>query len=137
MFGWKDAYSVNVNEIDEQHKELFRIAGKIYDLVHTDADYDHFDEVMSILQKLKEYTLYHFQHEEKLMEKYGYRETDSHKIEHLFLIKKLQKFEKDDIDMERKDSIIELITFVSDWISGHILKTDMKYKDFFNKNGLY
>lgn len=136
MFGWKDAYSVNIAEIDKQHNELFRIGGKIADLVNANDDQDHFDEIMVILQELKQYTIYHFEYEEKLMEQYGYVETDSHKIEHLFLIKKLKKFENKDIDTEQKEAVVELVTFISDWIAGHILKTDMKYKEFFNSRGL-
>ncbi|MDD4834840.1 MAG: bacteriohemerythrin [Lutispora sp.] len=136
MFRWKDAYSVNIAEINKQHKELFRIGGQIADLVNANDDQDHFDEIMVILQKLEEYTIYHFEYEEKLMEQYGYVETDSHKIEHLFLIKKLKKFENKDIDTEQKVAVVELVTFISDWIAGHILKTDMKYKEFFNSRGL-
>lgn len=136
MFRWKDAYSVNIAEINKQHKELFRIGGKIADLVNANDDQDHFDEIMVILQRLEEYTIYHFEYEEKLMEQYGYVETDSHKIEHLFLIKKLKKFENKDIDTEQKEAVVELVTFISDWIAGHILKTDMKYKEFFNSRGL-
>ncbi|MDD2480985.1 MAG: bacteriohemerythrin [Lutispora sp.] len=136
MFRWKDAYSVNIAEINKQHKELFRIGGQIADLVNANDDQDHFDEIMVILQRLEEYTIYHFEYEEKLMEQYGYVETDSHKIEHLFLIKKLKKFENKDIDTEQKEAVVELVTFISDWIAGHILKTDMKYKEFFNSRGL-
>ena len=133
MFEWKDIYSVNVPEIDKQHRELFRIGGQIADLVLAKDDYDHFDEIMIILNQLKDYTLYHFQYEEKLMEKYGYEETDFHKIEHLFLTKKIQKFEDQDLDEKQGEDVVELVTFISYWISGHILKSDMKYKDFFNK----
>jgi len=132
MFEWKDTYCVNVPAIDKQHKELFRIGGLIADLVFADDEYDHFDEIMVILKELKDYTLYHFQYEEKLMEKYGYEETDFHKIEHLFLTKKIEKFEELDLDEKQNEAVIGLVNFISDWISGHILKTDMKYKDFFN-----
>lgn len=133
MFEWKDTYSVNVPEIDKQHRELFRIGGEIADLVLVKDDYDHFDEIMTILKQLKDYTIYHFNYEEKLMEKYGYEGTDFHKIEHLFLTKKIEKFEEQDLDQKQSEAVVELVAFISDWICGHILKTDMKYKDFFNK----
>ena len=135
-FGWKDMYSVNVTEIDKQHKKLFEIGGKIADLVLANDDFDHFDKILVILEELKEYTIYHFDYEEKLMERYGFKEADTHKIEHIFLIKKLQRLEKKDIDSRQKEAVVELITFISDWIAGHILETDMKYKDFFNSQGL-
>ena len=124
---------VDVTEIDKQHKELFRIGGKIAELVMLKDEYDHFDEIMAILAELRDYTIYHFQFEEKLMNKYGYSELDHHKIEHLFLTKKIEKFESQDIDEKQGEAIIELVRFISDWIAGHILKTDMKYKEFFNR----
>ncbi len=136
-FGWKDTFSVNVGEIDKQHRKLFEIGGKISDLVMADDEFDHFDEIMTILEEMKEYTIYHFNYEEKLMEKYGFQESDAHKFEHLFLIKKLQKLQASDFDMNQKEGVVNLVTFISDWIAGHILKTDMKYKEFFNRNGLF
>jgi hemerythrin len=135
-FEWKEAYSVNVLEIDKQHKKLFEIGGKISDLVLSKDDYDHYDEIMVILQELKDYTLYHFDYEEKLLEQSGFKDLDTHKIEHVFLIKKLQRLQNKDIDIDQKEATINLISFISDWIAGHILKTDLKYKEFFQEKGI-
>lgn len=135
-FEWKDTYSVNVANIDKQHKKLFEIGGKISDLVLAKDGYDHYDEIMDILQELRDYTLYHFNFEEKLMEKYGYKELDFHKIEHIFMAKKLQRLQNKDTDSNQKEAVTDLIAFVSDWIAGHILKTDMRYKEHFNEKGI-
>jgi hemerythrin len=72
-----------------------------------------------------------------MMEKYGYEGFEAQKFEHHFVIKKIQRFEKSDIDKNQSSVIIDLVAFVSDWISGHILKEDMKYKNFFNSKGVY
>jgi hemerythrin len=135
-FKWKNEYSVNVAEIDEQHKKLFQIGSRINDLAFADDEYDHYDEILSILKELKDYTQYHFNHEEKMMEKYGYERKDSHKFEHYFVIKKIEKFENSDIDENQKDTVVDLVAFISDWISSHILKEDMQYKNFFNSKGI-
>lgn len=135
-FEWKDTYCVNVAGVDKQHKKMFKIGGAISDLVLARDQYDHYDEIMDILQELKDYTLYHFDYEEKLMEKYGYKELESHKIEHIFMIKKLQRIQNKDIDTNQKEATVDLIAFVSDWIAGHILKTDMRYKEYFNEEGI-
>lgn len=135
-FEWKDSYSVNVDKIDEQHKKMFEIGGRITDLVLAKDEYDHYDEIMSILQELTDYTIYHFSFEEKLMERYGYKDVDSHRIEHAFFIKKLEKFCMKDIDADQKAVSADLIAFVSDWITSHILTTDFKYRDHFNGNDL-
>lgn len=135
-FEWKDAYSVNVAEIDKQHKKLFEIGEKISDLILAKDEYDHYDEIMVILNELEDYTLYHFNYEEKLMEQYGYHETETHKFAHIFMIKKLQRMKNKDIDANQREATVDLIAFVSDWIAEHILKTDMKYKEFFNEKGI-
>ncbi len=136
-FKWIDKYSCNITEIDKQHKKLFEIGDRLYALASLNDAYDHYDEIMDIFNELKEYTIYHFDYEEKLMEKYGYQNIDSHKIEHMFLLKKAQKYEKQDIDADQLKSTNDLIAFVSDWITSHILQTDMQYKSFFNEKGIY
>lgn len=135
-FDWKEIYSVNVEEIDKQHKKLFEIGGRIYDLVQSDDEYDHYDEILVILEELKDYTIFHFDYEEKLMKQYGFEEAEIHSFEHIFFMKKLKKLESLDIDTKQKKVMMELITFIADWISGHILKSDMKYSEFFNGKGL-
>lgn len=135
-FKWRDSFSVNVTDIDNQHKRLFEIGSRVYDLASLNDDYDHYDEIMEILAELKDYTAYHFDYEEKLMAKYGYGDLESQQIEHSFFIKKLDRIGKKDIDGQQNETMIEMVNFVSNWISDHILKSDMSYKDFFNGRGV-
>ncbi len=135
-FEWKESYSVNVAEIDIQHKKMFEIGGRIVDLLLAKDGYDHYDEIITILQELADYTVYHFGFEEELLEQYGYKELDSQKIEHTFFIKKLEKFRKKDIDADQKSVSTDLVAFVSDWITSHILTADFKYRDHLNGKGL-
>lgn len=135
-FKWKDDYKVDVSEIDSQHKKLFEIGGRISELMGLDDEYDHYDEIKEIFEELKDYTAYHFGYEEKLMEKYGYKDLDAHKIEHAFMVKKINKLEKKDFDEDQRGISLDLVSFVSDWITGHILNTDLQYKEFFSKAGV-
>lgn len=137
MFEWSDKYSVNIEKIDNQHKKLFEIASDIYELASLKDSYDHYDEITKLLNELKDYAVYHFNYEEKLMEQYGYGGLDDHKIEHMFFVKKLNKIEKIDIDNNQNEALLELINFVADWITGHILKSDMEYKPYLNGKGVY
>lgn len=136
LFKWKDSYSFTIEEIDKQHKRLFEIGADLFDIASLKDDYDHYDEIIKLLDELKEYTVYHFGYEEKLMEKYGYSEFDIHKIEHDFFIKKLARLEKLNLDEKQNEAIVDMIRFVADWVSAHILKTDFQYKDFFKEKGL-
>ena len=136
MFKWRDAYSVNVEAIDEQHKMLFKIGRELGDLVSIEGD--HFDEIMAILNKLKDYTVFHFNEEEEMMEKYGYPEREKHRLEHKFFVNKINELDKEDeVDEEQKKITMEIITFIANWIENHILKTDQRYSEFFNDKGIY
>ena len=133
---WKDAYSCNIAEIDKQHKKLFEIGSRIFDLLSLGDEFDRYDEIAQIFDELRDYTIFHFGYEEELMKKHGYEGYEDHKIEHDFFIKKLQRLEKTDFDNKQTESLVQIISFIADWITGHILKTDMKYKDFFNAKGI-
>ncbi len=136
-FEWKDDFSVNIKEIDKQHKRLFEIGARINDLAYAQDGYDHYDDIMVVLHELREYTEFHFRHEEEMLQKYGYDRYDNQKFEHHFVIRKIQKFENSDIDEKQEETIINLVAFVSDWIASHILKEDMRYRDYMNGKGIF
>jgi hemerythrin len=131
VFEWKENFSVNNKDIDEQHKKLFEIGQRLYDLISSSGDYDRFDEIMAILDELSEYVKYHFEFEEKLMEKCQYSNLATHKMEHYFFMKKINKEKERDIDSSQKETLLRLVKFVADWIMQHILKEDMAYKEHF------
>jgi hemerythrin len=135
-FKWKDEYKTGIEAIDGQHRRLLEIGARIFELAELDDGYDHYDEIMQVLSELKDYTQYHFTYEEKLMESYGYENYEAQKFQHYFLVKKIEKFQDSDVDDKQKETILGLAAFVSDWITNHILKEDMKYRDFFINKGV-
>ncbi len=135
MFKWQDKFTSGIEEIDNQHRKLFEIGARIYDTASLNDDYDHYDELMSILQELIDYTQYHFGYEEKLFEQYNYQDAFAHKIEHDFFIKKLKRINTKDLDGSQGETFLQLVDFVTDWITGHILGSDMAYRECFLKGG--
>lgn len=138
MFEWKDNFSVNVKQIDKQHKRLFEIGHIIFEKVKSyDKSEDEYDEIIKILEELKEYTIYHFKCEEELMEKYNFKGLEEHKKQHDYFISKIPEFKNQDIYIKQDKAMMNILNFLVDWISTHILKSDMNYKECFNENGLY
>ena len=137
VFKWKDSFCINIEEIDKQHKKLFEIGARVYDVLSLDDGYDHYDQIIEIINELKDYTVYHFNYEEELMKKYGYEGLEEQHFQHVFFIKKLERIANKDIDVHQKDSTVEIMEFLADWISSHILKSDIKYKDFFVEKGVF
>lgn len=138
MFFWKDSYSVNISDIDNQHKELFTIASKLSNYIKEyDVITDQYDDVKQIFNELTNYTIYHFQFEEDLMVNNGYEDIAIHKAQHDIFINKIKSLEfNEDIYINQKRSMLEALSFLLDWVSNHILITDMKYKVFLNEKGI-
>ena len=59
-FEWKDRYSLQIPEIDAQHKNYLKLEIGLMSLLLNDG-YDHYDEIMAIIDELFNYTKYHFQ----------------------------------------------------------------------------
>lgn len=137
MIKWKDEFSCNIKEIDDQHKNLFILGERIYYAASVNDGFDHYDEIFSIIQELLAYTEYHFKYEEDLFQKYGYADYEAHKIEHDFFVKKARKIASKDLENAQYEAIIEIAEFIANWVAGHILKSDFAYKGFLNSKGVY
>lgn len=127
MFKWKKEYETGITIIDEQHKELFKIGNESYDLLKNDLILDKYDKVVVILNKLLDYCEYHFSTEEEYLLNIGYKKFLSHKVQHDDFIKKIKKADIERIDHNQDGYLMEVLEFFMEWISGHILATDMDY----------
>lgn len=123
---WQPIYSVNVGEIDEQHRKLFNIINKFFSL-------NKGENMEGILKELEEYAIYHFNTEEKYFKKFSYPEEESHKKMHQFYVDKVAEFKK---RQKNEDIYMELREFLKNWWLGHIQNADQAYSNFFNQNGL-
>lgn len=129
-FVWKDEFSINIREIDNQHKRLFEIGRKITDLVLSNNSNLDTKEVVLIFNELKAYTKYHFKYEEEHMLKSDYPFYETHKNQHEMLIKRILDIESSSSGNMTNETLMVLIDFVFEWIIHHILKSDIKYKEY-------
>jgi hemerythrin len=132
LMEWNNSYSVNVAEIDVQHKKLVDMINDLNDAMSQGKGKD---VIGKILGGLIDYAGSHFATEEKYFDKFGYPETISHKKAHADLVKKVLEYQ----DGFNKGSIslsVEVMRFLKDWLILHIQGTDKKYTAFFNEKGL-
>ncbi len=129
---WSDTYNTGITKIDIQHKVIIKILNELYSIVIIDNNKYKIDD---ILNELVQYTIYHFGEEEKLFEKYNYTDEKEHKAEHKIFIDKINKIIKDK-NKYTDSSILDLIEFLKDWLTEHILVTDNKYSVFFKNKGI-
>lgn len=124
MIKWKEDYRVGVDVIDEQHKELFRIAGEAFELLQNDFYIDKYDRIINLIEQLKNYAAFHFKTEEDYMKEIGYKRLLSQKFQHNDFIEKINRIDLEAIDENQDQYLLSIIEFAVDWIDQHILKVD-------------
>lgn len=124
MYEMKQEYFTGIDFIDEEHAKLFAITNEIYELLTNKFIPDKYDYIMKVINELKDYTKYHFNHEEEYMNSIGYRKILSQKVDHADFIEKINGFNSDSIDENQKETLFELVDFLNTWLVEHIVKRD-------------
>ena len=125
---WKQSFSINVAELDRQHKRLFDTVAELeYSLNMGRAD-TIIDEVLA---KVVAHTIEHFAAEEALMYENGFPDLAAHCHEHSMLSQQLTTFNLSHM-AGRQGVPVALLEFLKTWLQEHILKSDKKYCDFLN-----
>ena len=126
MLQWKEEYEVGVAEIDEQHQKLIDIANRVYELMRNELALDKYDQIVEILQELKEYTVYHFHFEEGLMQKAKYKKRFSHKILHQNFLAQVEAVDLSAVDENQDAYLVQIMDFIANWLIDHIVGEDKK-----------
>ncbi len=119
-FVWDEKYSVNDEEIDQQHKSLFAMGNEIH--------FASLKEKKGLVLQLYKYTLEHFDKEEEHMKKMDFPLLREHTALHGDLISTLNDITADGLQTKREADAFE--KFVYRWLSRHIQTEDRKYADF-------
>ncbi len=123
---WTPQLSVGFDEIDEDHKKLVGMVNALSDAVENQDD---IAAIGAVLEELLSYTSWHFRHEERLMQTYGDPEFFNHKQEHLDLIAQATTL-KTRFDSGDETVPAEMLPFLKEWLTHHILETDAKTGTF-------
>lgn len=126
MYELKDEYLTGIESIDNEHRVLFEIADEIYQLCINEFVPDKYDHIVNLIDKLKNYTIVHFQHEEEYMQSINYKRMFTQKIQHDNFKRKLETMDLEIIDDNQEKTIEELLRFVTDWLVEHIMETDKR-----------
>ncbi|KOR29935.1 hypothetical protein TI03_00940 [Achromatium sp. WMS1] len=122
---WSDEYSVQILEIDEQHKTLVNCINALWKSLATGQD----QEVISdLLKVLWHYTDTHFLAEETLMIEAQYSDLETHRRIHVSFVEKLYQIVHNQIEGQKVG--IELLQFLTTWLINHIQVSDQQFADF-------
>jgi hemerythrin len=128
---WDDRYAIGIESLDDQHKKLFRLVNRLYEIKEPKVTKER---LKSILYEFSDYMQTHFHEEEEYMSSIGYDKLQEHKALHQELIDYLasviNKPAKLDI-IKTKMKIVAKRALID-----HIMNEDTKIKLFLIEQNL-
>lgn len=114
-----------IEEIDRQHRNLLNLFNDANNALAKNLSSI---STRSIVRELLGYSIYHFNTEESLMQKYTHTEeekteTREHIAQHRQFSQRIVSLQEKLLKREYVDRE-ELLTFLTDWINEHVLNTD-------------
>jgi hemerythrin-like metal-binding protein len=129
---WKEEYSVGIKQLDDDHKQLILLLNRFLTAYeyHTGEAFER-----GALKDLSDYTKYHFENEEALMEKHGFPGLDEHKEQHDSMIAVVGQFQKD-YELRGHEALQGVANYLYAWLINHINGTDKQYSSFLTGKGV-
>ncbi|MEI8390448.1 MAG: hemerythrin family protein [bacterium] len=125
LIKFDDSLLTGITDIDIQHKYLFNAINSLEDIDN------HEEQLRFAICDIEEYASEHFKTEEQYMAECKYPETEEHIKEHQEFsenYKALQSIlDKHDVS---DDFLIELKSFLANWIVKHYTEIDVKMAKF-------
>ncbi|QJB56308.1 bacteriohemerythrin [Pseudodesulfovibrio sp. zrk46] len=124
---WSSKNRVGITEVDNQHKKLFDLLNSLHQAT---VNGEEQSALGRILDELVDYTVYHFETEEKLFLEYGYPGYEDHKEVHDDLTRQAVELQEE----FREGSVtisFDLLDFLNDWLVTHTTGLDQEMAMFF------
>lgn len=127
---WTDDFISDIDEIDKQHRFIIN---RINEIIELYSYKEESSDIYPILLLLVGYAEFHFEYEEKIFVPQNYSKKGEHIEEHHKFSKFIDDFTELYIDGKR-DIDKELLTFLKEWWTNHILEKDMDFvKELYKK----
>lgn len=129
---WTTDLAIGVNEIDDQHKEIFKRFDR---LLSACGEGKGKDEVLRLLLFLEDYVKEHFAAEEALQMRNNYPEYSSHKSEHVRFIADVDKLTREFRDEGATlPLVIQTNRTLSSWLMQHIKQRDTAFARYLRES---
>ena len=125
---WSDEYATGNEQIDDQHKMIFKMAEDF----RSALDEGGGDRVYDLmLQSLAFYVRTHFGYEEECMARHACPIAEGNKRAHAKFVDVLSRFQRrfEEKGFDRADAR-ELVDTVDEWLADHICRIDVRLKDY-------
>lgn len=122
---WSSSLETGISCVDADHKVLVSLVNQVHDCTNL---YEESMVLGSVLSALIEYTVYHFNREEKLQELCRYPYLEAHRVSHNRLTMQAQSFYRRYLDNPGGLAITEIKEFLRKWLFNHIMIEDFAYR---------
>ena len=123
-----DKYKLGIEALDRQHEKWIELYNQLHQLLQEGSHIDD-KQIEGIIQEMYAYTSYHFKYEEDYMVSIQFPFFSEHRRLHSSMDSEIYSYYRMALN---KDYIAlrEVLKLLRKWILNHILKDDIKIKDF-------
>ena len=126
---WGPFFKSGNDQIDKEHEQLISLSNEI---ISNCFKKDNKEEMLVLFKQLLDHVVKHFENEEKILEKYKYKEYEQHKLIHKDLaVKAKHMYESLESGIISPVTVVKYI--VQDVVVGHIIKSDFDFFQLFNE----
>jgi len=127
---WTSTLATGDDEIDNQHKELFRLIDRFNTALMQNCSAKDIKEAFSFLE---DYTIKHFGYEQNIMSSKGYPEYAAHKAQHDHFIKSFLEIRNEyEASGSSSTLLFKVRRQIIDWLLRHIKSVDVRLARFLN-----
>lgn len=126
MLAWKEHFSTQNDQVDEQHKELFKMVNDFEQQIRDDQARSGYRDVLGFLG---DYAKVHFADEERIMEENQCSIAQENKEAHRQFLEAYSGFVKRFQTQGYSDTLAhELLKTTQDWLVKHICGMDVRLR---------
>ena len=122
LINWRDEFSVGVDAVDHEHREMIELINELDDAMSKDAEHT---DVIESLGEIYARIAAHFALEEKIMRDARYSALEPHKQDHELLLDELTDI-IDSVDADGRYDRDDLSRTLDRWFSDHFRVHDAK-----------
>ncbi len=128
MKQWSDEFCMGIEEIDQDHRNMFEMVDRLYAATEQGKETE---EIRSVLTFLEVYVREHFRREEEYMDRYAYPLAELHKEKHHGFVQEFLRV-RDEFDRDSEAGYLSLLVegWLYSWMDDHFSRDDRELGRF-------
>lgn len=132
MIKWNEGLNLGVKILDDDHKELLRIIGKLSEAIDNNVNREILEK---IFQDLQNSVQNHLHNEEVYLQNCNCTKLDNHVKKHRFFLNQLSELKKKVLSSQDYISSQDITVYLAEWLLNHIIEEDIPAIALFQQCG--